>query len=355
MTQLEALIADLAAGKISRREFIRRSAALGAAGAALGLPLRSAFAESEILVGFSFPSFEHFRWAHDRAYFEKRADELGMKYIIQGAEEDAAKQDAQVEAMLSRGIKALIIIPVNIDAGKTLVERVKADTNIPIISYNYVIPSSKLDYWTARDNYLVGEIQAKYALEKAQKGNWAIVSGPSGVDVARQKTEGAMRVLKPHIDSGEIKIVSHEWHDAWRSEGALAQIENALTQTHNDLKAVIANEDGLALGSLRALTEQGLAGKVFVSGEDVFPEVAREIVKGNITISAWTDLIQMGHSAANAAFALAKGQKPEANDKVTIEGVEVPGMRIQSRGVTKENLAEFLKLTDWLKPADVGL
>jgi D-xylose transport system substrate-binding protein len=355
MSRIDALIADLMSGRISRREFVRQSVALGAASATLGLTARSAFADSDILVGFSFPSFEHFRWAHDRAYFEKRANELGMKYIIQGAEEDAAKQDAQVEAMLSQGIKALVIIPVNIDAGKTLVERVKTDNNIPIISYNYVIPSSKLDYWTARDNYLVGEIQAKYALEKAEKGNWAIVSGPSGVDVARQKTEGAMRVLQPHIDSGEIKIVSHEWHDAWRSEGALSQIENALTQNHNNLKAVIANEDGLALGSLRALTEQGLAGKVFVSGEDVFPEVARELVKGNISISAWTDLIQMGESAANAAYALAKGQKPEANDKVTVDGAVIPGMRIQSRGVTKENLAEFLKLTDWLKPADVGL
>jgi D-xylose transport system substrate-binding protein len=356
MSRIDALIEDLLAGRISRREFIRRSAAYGAAGATLGLPMRgTAWGQEEVLVGFSFPSFEHFRWAHDRAYFEARADELGMKYIIQGAEEDVAKQDAQVDAMLAQGIKALVITPVNVEAGKTLVERVKADADIPIISYNYVIPSPKLDYWTARDNYLVGEIQAKLALEKAEKGNWAIVSGPSGVDVARQKTEGALRVLQPHIDSGEIKIVSHEWHDAWRSEGALAQIENALTQTDNDLKAVIANEDGLALGSLRALTEQGLNGKVFLTGEDVFPEVAREIVQGNISVSAWTDLIQMGQSAANAAFALAKGETPESNDKVEVEGVEIPGMRIQSRGVTKDNLAEFLKLTDWLKPEDVGL
>ncbi len=356
MDKIDALIADLSAGRISRREFIRRSAAYGAAGATLGLPMGGmAKAQDGPLVGFSFTSFEHFRWSHDRAYFEARANELGMKYIIQGAEEDVAKQDAQVDAMLSQGIKALVIVPVNVEAGKALVERVKADVNIPIISYNYVIPSPKIDYWTARDNYLVGEIQAKLALEKAEKGNWAIVSGPSGVDVARQKTEGAMRVLQPHIDSGAIKIVSHEWHDAWRSEGALAQIENALTQTNNDLKAVIANEDGLALGSLRALAEQGLAGKVFLSGEDVFPEVAREIVKGNITVSAWTDLIQMGRAAADAAFALAQGKKPEANDKATVDGVEIPGMRIQSRGVTKENLAEFLQVTSWLKPEDVGL
>src|SRR4029079_13516416 len=148
---------------------------------------------------------------------------------------------------------------------------------------------------------------------------------------------------------------SHEWHDAWRSEGALAQIENALTKTNNDLQAIVANEDGLALGSLKALTEQGLAGKVWLCGEDVFPEVAREIVKGNIAMSAWTDLIQMGRAAADAAFGFGQGKKPEGNDKVNIGDVEVPGMRIQSKGVDKANLAEFLKLTDWLKPEDVGL
>jgi D-xylose transport system substrate-binding protein len=355
-TAIDALIEDLSAGRISRRQFVHGAMILGASGASLGLGLwGSARAADGILVGFSFPSFEHFRWAHDRSYFEARANELGMKYIVQGADEDVTKQDSQVDAMLSQGIKALILIPVNIDAGKDLVERVKKDASIPVISYNYVVPTPQLDYWCARDNYLVGEIQAKEALKRAKKGNWAIVSGPNGVDVARQKTEGALRVLKPHIDSGEIKIVSHEWHDAWRSEGALHQIENALTLTKNDLQAVVANEDGLALGSLRALTEQGLAGKVFVSGEDVFPEVAREIVKGNISVSAWTDLIQMGRSAADAAFALAQGKKPEANDQVTIGGVAVPGMRIQSRGVTRDNLAEFLKLTDWLKPQDVGL
>src|SRR5215813_4147934 len=142
---------------------------------------------------------------------------------------------------------SLVLLPVNVEAGAVLAERVKKDAGIPVISYNYVVPTPAISYWCARDNYLVGEIQAQQALKEAKHGNWAIVSGPSGVDVARQKTEGAMRVLKPYIDSGEIKIVSHEWHDAWRSEGALHQVENALTLTKNDLQAIVANEDGLAL------------------------------------------------------------------------------------------------------------
>lgn len=355
MTGLGSLMKLIAEGRISRREFIKSAAAYGAASATLGAGAIPASAATDTLVGFSFPSFEHFRWAHDRHYFEKRADELGLKYVIQGANEDVSTQDAQVDAMLSQGIKALILIPVNVDAGKKIVDRVKRDSSIPIISYNYVIPSPNIDYWAARDNYLVGEIQAKQALKDAKKGNWAIVSGPEGVDVARQKTEGALRVLKPYIDSGEIKIVSHEYHDAWRAEGALEQIENALTRTNNNLQAVIANEDGLALGSLRAITEQGLAGKVWLCGEDVFPEVAQAIVKGDVSMSAWTDLIQMANSAADAAYALTKGEKPQSNEILNVEGKDIPGMRIQSRGVTKDTLAEFLKLTEWLKPEDVGL
>jgi D-xylose transport system substrate-binding protein len=257
--------------------------------------------------------------------------------------------------MLAQGIQALVIVPVNIEAGKALVERVKNDADIPIISYNYAIPSQAIDYWTARNNFQVGELQAKQALAEAEKGNWVVVSGPAGVDVAQQKTEGAMRVLKPHIDSGEIKIVSHEFHDAWSPEGALNQVENALTQAKNDIQAVVANEDGLALGSLQALTEQGLDGKVWLCGEDVFPEVARNIIKGSIHASAWTDLIEMGASAANAAHALARGEEPDSNDVFEVEGKEIPGMRIESRLVTKENLREFLQRTDWLKPEDVGL
>ena len=355
----EKLLQDLSSGAIGRREFLKRAAQLGSAAAVLGTGM-AAFRPSkaraeEILVGFSFTSFEHFRWEHDRRYFENRADELGLKYIIQGAQEDITKQETQVEAMLAQGIQALVLLPVNIDAAVSLVERIKRDAGIPVISYNYVVPTPKLDYWCARNNYLVGEIQAERALQEGKFGNWAIVSGPEGVDVARQKTEGALRVFQPHIDSGDIKIVSHEWHDAWRAEGALNQIENVLTRTNNDLQGIIANEDGLALGSLQALTEQGLDGKVWLCGEDVFPEVAREIVAGRINMSAWTDLIKMGGSAADAAYALARGETPPSNDVEIVDGVEIPGMRIESRGVTKDTLREFLDLTDWLDPNDVGV
>jgi D-xylose transport system substrate-binding protein len=363
VSEVDRLMQEAFEGRLSRRVFVQRAFALGLSGSMLGMGLaacgggdeESAGGGEEVFAGFSFPSFEHFRWAHDRSYFQTRADELGMRYVVQGAAEDPAKQEQQVDAMLAQGIQVLVIIPVNIEAGKALVERVKNDAGIPIISYNYAIPSQAIDYWTARDNYQVGELQAEEALAKAEKGNWVVVSGPAGVDVAQQKTEGAMRVLKPHIDSGEIKIVSHEFHDAWSPEGALNQVENALTKTKNNISAVVANEDGLALGSLQALTEQGLDGKVWLCGEDVFPEVAQNIVKGRIHASAWTDLIKMGASAANAAFALARDETPESNDVFEIEGKETPGMRIESRLVTRENLEEFLKLTDWLKPEDVGL
>lgn len=342
-------------GRVSRRGFMKTAAIYGAAAATLSAGGYSARAATGPLVGFSFPSFDAFRWPHDRHYFEKRAGELGLRYVIQGANEDVATQDSQVEAMLTQGIQALVIIPVNVDAGKQIVERVKREANIPIISYNYIIPSTAVDYWAGRDNYFVGELQARQALQEARKGNWVIVSGPEGIDVARQKTEGALRVLKPHIDSGEIRIVSHQWHDAWSPESALKQVEDALTSNNNNIQAVISNEDGMALGALRALTEQKLNGKVWLCGEDCWPEVAKDIVAGQIAMSAWTDLIQMGRVAADAAFSLTHGQVPQSNDSIVVGGRKIPGMRIQSLGVNKATLPDFLKRTDWLKPQDIGL
>jgi D-xylose transport system substrate-binding protein len=355
MRDLLSLTQQLVDGRVSRRGFMKTAAAYGAAAATLGAGGYARAAGNGALIGFSFPSFDAFRWPHDRHYFEKRADELGLRYIIQGANEDVATQDSQVDAMLSQGIKALVIIPVNVDAGKQIVERVKREAKIPIISYNYVIPSTAVDYWAGRDNYFVGELQARQALKEAKKGNWVIVSGPEGIDVARQKTEGALRVLKPYIDSGEIKIVSHQWHDAWSPEGALKQVEDALTSNNNNIQAVISNEDGMALGALRALTEQKLAGKVWLCGEDCWPEVAKEIVAGRINMSAWTDLIQMGQVAADAAFALTRGQVPQSNDSIVVAGKKIPGTRIRSLGVNKTTLPDFLKRTDWLKPEDIGL
>jgi D-xylose transport system substrate-binding protein len=355
MRNLSALTKMLAEGDISRRNFMKSAAALGAATATLGAGSQPAGAADGPLVGFSFPSFDQFRWPHDRQYFETRADELGLRYIIQGADENVATQDVQIDAMLSQGIQALLIIPVNIESGIQIVERVKRETNIPIISYNYVIPSPAIDYWAARDNYMVGELQAKQALLQAKKGNWAIVSGPEGVDVARQKTEGALRVLQPFIDSGEIKIVSHQWHDNWRPESALQQIEDALTQNGNDIQAIVANEEGLALGALKALTDQGLAGNVWICGEDVWPEGAKAIVNGELAMSAWTDLIQMGRAAADAADALIRGTVPQSNEILDVNGTKIPGMRIESRVVNRETLPDFLALTDWLKPEDIGL
>ncbi|MGY3564293.1 D-xylose transport system substrate-binding protein [Bradyrhizobium sp. USDA 4463] len=355
MRDLLGLTTQLVEGRVTRRDLIKSAAAYGAATATLGAGGFSARAANGPLVGFSFPSFDAFRWPHDRHYFQTRADELGLRYIIQGANEDVATQDTQIDAMLSQGIKVLIIIPVNVEAAKKIVERVKREANIPIISYNYVIPSPAIDYWAARDNYLVGELQAKQALKEAKKGNWAVVSGPEGIDVARQKTEGALRVLKPYIDSGEIKIVSHQWHDNWRQESALKQIEDALTKNNNNIQAVVSNEEGLALGALQALTEQKLNGKVWLCGEDVWPEGARAIVRGDMAMSAWTDLIQMGRVTAEAALALTRGEAPKTNESLDVGTKKIPGMRIQSRVVNKDTLPDFLKLTDWLKPEDIGL
>lgn len=363
MAEIDRLTRELLSGGMSRRRFMQRAFAFGASGALLSMGLSSCSDDdanggggnSDILVGFSLISFQFFRIAHDLRFFEDRAEEIGLEVVSQAADNDQTKADTQIEAMLAQGIDALVMFPVDVEASVATCARVKADAGIPIISYNNVIPSPDIDYWVARDNFQVGEIQATSALETAPSGNYVVVSGQAGSDISEEKTEGALRVLQPMIDSGDIKIVSHQFHDAWSPESALNQVEDALTKTNNDVQALISNEDGMMLGGLQALTEQDLDGSVFITGEDLFPETAQAIMEDRVSSSSWTDLISMANAAADAALALASNETPESNDSRTIDGKEVPGMRITSELVAKQNMEEFIERTEWLTPEDAGL
>src|SRR5437868_6380061 len=114
MSKFDQNISGTRSGKISRRAVVRTAFKAGVGAAVLSMG-RGAFAQSsdKVLVGFSFPDFEHFRWPHDRRFFEKRGGEIGLQFIVQGAQQKAAVQEQQIEAMLSQNIKALVINPIN--------------------------------------------------------------------------------------------------------------------------------------------------------------------------------------------------------------------------------------------------
>lgn len=308
--------------------------------------------EDRLVVGLSLGTLAQRRWQFDKQYMEEYAEELGITLLVQSANDDTQLQINQVEDLLAQNIDVLILSPIDVKTSAPSVVAAKSQ-GVPVISYNSIIEDADIDFWIARDNVAVGVLQAEQAVAAVPAGNYLIISGEGGVDIAQQKTEGNMQVLQPYIDSGEINLVSQRFHSGWDPASGLAQLEDALGVTSNSIDAVLCNYDGFVVSSLPALDSAGLLGTTWLGGEDVFPEVAQAIVRGEVAMSAFTPLRELAQTAIEAAAALGQGETPESDATVNNGAQEVPGREVLAVAVTEDNMREFLEETRWLEEEEV--
>jgi D-xylose transport system substrate-binding protein len=353
---VERLRREFADGHLTRRQFLRSAALLGVSASTMAALLAACGGEEErvqgggkrLTIGLSLPTLAQRRWQFDKRYVEERAASSGANVITEAAQDNDRLQLSQVENMVARGIDALILSPFNVETAAPAAQAAKR-ARIPVVSYNSVVLETELDYWVARNNVAVGRLQAELAVKAKPEGNYVIVSGEPGVDIAQQKTQGNQEVLKPYVDRGAIKVVSQEYHRAWDPALGLRQVEVALSRTGNRIDAILCNYDGFVLTALEAVSKVGLAGRTWIGGEDVFEQVAQGIVTDRIAMSAYTDLKEMATKAVDAAIALANKQTPASDDSIDNGAGKIPGSRIASFAVTKENMGKFLKDTQWLE------
>jgi D-xylose transport system substrate-binding protein len=248
----------------SRSEPNRREAIGGAAAGLLALlaGFKSAHAEGKTLkVGLIMPNYDQLRWRNaDQAFFEKEAAKLGMQVLAQSSNANEALQASQVENMLTQGIDVLVLTPVNANAATGLVRKAKA-ANVPVINYNFLINNADVVCFLGRDATEMGEKIAKAAVEAHPKGNYIIAAGEESTSVARETRQGFLNVLKPHLDSGAIKIVSDQFNKNWSTDTARAQVENALTKNNNDIAVALCGNDGTAYGAIQSLSEKSCSGQ----------------------------------------------------------------------------------------------
>lgn len=302
-----------------------------------GTTTKPADPSKKIKIGFSMDTLKEERWQKDRDLFVKRAEELGAEVIVQSADGDDEAQVNQAQSLLLQGIDVLVVIPHNADVAGAIVDAAKRQ-NVPVISYDRLIRNSSPDLYISFDNEKVGELQAKYLLDRAPKGNYILIGGAPTDNNAKMFRAGQMKVLQPAIDRGDIKVVADQWAKDWLAEEALKHTENALTQNKNDVVAVVASNDATAGGSVRALENQGLAGKVIVSGQDADLPALQRIVAGTQSMTVYKPVSQLATRSAEAAVALAKGEKPKTDKTVNNGRVDVPFIYLEPIAVDKANL-----------------
>jgi D-xylose transport system substrate-binding protein len=170
--------------------------------------------------------------------------------------------------------------------------------------------------------------RAREVFKLKPKGNYAFIKGSSADPNADFLFAGQMEVLKAAIDKGDIKNVGEAYTDGWLPSNAQKNMEQILTKNNNKVDAVVASNDGTAGGVVAALSAQGLAGSVPVSGQDGDKAALNRVALGTQAVSVWKDARELGRRAAEIAIDLAGGKKM----------TEVKGATVFDQGPKKQKM-----------------
>ena len=262
----------------------------------------------DIKVGVSVGTTQEERWQREIDMFKAYADDKGFELMVQSAENNAQKQVSQCENLINQGIDVLILQSLDAAAVAPIIDEAHQD-GIPVIAYDRFAMNCDLDYYVTFDSYKVGVVQATFVTEKAPEGNYIWLKGADEDNNAHLVAAGQESVLKPYIESGDIKIILEQWCKGWDPNEALKNTENGLTLANNDIQGVIASNDGTAGGAIQALAAQGL--NVPIAGQDADLAACQRIVEGKQTGTVYKPLAKLNLAAIELAVSLATGEDPK--------------------------------------------
>jgi len=289
-----------------------------------------------VTIGFSMGTTREERWFQDRDLFIQKAQELGASVSVTLSDYDVDKQILQIENLVSQGVDVIIVIPADSEKIKPAIERAN-QAGVKVIAYDRLIRDSKIDLYISFDNVKVGELEAQSIVDVVGKGNFAYIGGAPTDNNSFLLKEGAMKVLEPRIESGDIDLVIDQFTEDWKPEEAYKSIK-AYLAAGKKLDAVVAANDGTASGVIQALREAGLDGKVPVSGQDAELSASQRIVAGTQTSTVYKPIDAIAYKAAELAVAMANGRAPDTTDYIDNGAISVPSYFLQPILVTKKNI-----------------
>ena len=296
-------------------------------------------------VGVSWNNYQEERWAKwDEPAMKAAIEKGGGKYVSNDAKSSAETQASNVDNLISQGAKVVIILAQDGTAIKPAVAK-SIQNGVPVIAYDRLIEDPKALYITF-DNVLVGKLEAQAVFKAKPEGNYAIIKGNKADANADFLRSGMEQVIGDAVKSGKIKIVGETYTDNWDPAKAQTNMEQILTANQNKVDAVLSENDGMAGGVIAALTAQGLAGKVPVSGQDGDAAALNRVALGTQTVDVWKDARLLGKTAGEAAMQLCKNTDPSkvsgAAAFKTPGGNSLSSILLTPNPITKDNLKEVL-------------
>jgi len=333
-----------------------------------------------LAVGIVLPTKDETRWTQDEARFKEALDKAGYQVEILFSEKDSAKEKANVESLITKGIKVLIICPVDGTAAAASADEARK-AGIKVISYDRLIrDTDAVDYYVTFDSIAVGAQQAQYLVDKAgtTKNNpLYIYAGAASDNNAFIFFQGAWGVLQPKIADGtfviknsseaialqgkaeltrdeEAKIIGQVTTN-WAPDTAKTLAESNLTATTTADKGnvfVLAPNDDTA----RAIGDTFAADKdiksFVITGQDAAPASVQYIIDGKQSMTVFKDVRTLVKDAISAAVALLANQAPAAKGSYNNGKIDVPAIQSPVISVDKANVKAALFDSGYYKTSD---
>jgi D-xylose transport system substrate-binding protein len=310
--------------------------------------------DGKVRIGFAMATVKEERWQRDRDAFEAHCKKLNVECEITVADNSSSRQANDVDNLLTKGVDVLVIAPQEATEAAAMVDKAKAQ-GVPVISYDRLINSDKIDLYISHQVPVIGRKIAEYALQKVPKGNYVMVYGASTDNNAHIMKKEQLDVLKPAIDRGDIKIVGDQHITDWKNDLALNFAENSLTKENDNIQAFVVSNDGMAGGVISALSKKGLTGKVLVTGQDAGLEALQNIAEGKQSMTVYKPIVPLASQAVEAAIKLARKEPltttPFKNDR--LGGKEIPAILLEVTVVDKNNLMDTVIKDGYSKYEDV--
>lgn len=295
------------------------AAALTAALAVTPVP-----AQQKTTIGVSLPQDDNPFYIAMKRGIDARAKELGMEVLYVSSQEDKAKQINGVQDLVARGVKGILISPIDAVAVNAAYDAA-AKAKVPIISVARGSSSPNQTLHVAMDEKQVGRDIADWTMKAiGGKGKVALLSGPAGAATFRNLEEGFREVAAKFPG---VQIAFNQAGPLTRERG-VKQAEDALV-ANPDLAAIYTANDDVALGASQAVNAAGKKGKILVTGMNGVPPALKAVKDGTMALTVELNPVLWGRLGVDVLAGYLKGQKYKP--QVYIKHVLIDGRNVDQK------------------------
>ncbi|MGY4691344.1 multiple monosaccharide ABC transporter substrate-binding protein [Salibacterium sp. K-3] len=313
-------------------------------------------------IGISMPTQSSERWVNDGENMVAEFEELGYQTDLQYGEDVVEDQASQIENMITEGVDALVIAPIDGEALTNVLDMAE-NSDIPVISYDRLLMNHEhVSYYATFDNFEVGVLQGEYIVENSGLSdgegplNIELFAGSPDDNNAYFFWDGAMSVLQPYIESGELVVKSGQTNfdqaatPQWSGSDAQERMDNILSSNYSDdeVDIVYSPFDGISLGVISSLKSVGYGTEEkplpLITGQDADTSSVQSIIDGEQTMTIFKDTRALADKAVEMTEAVLNGEEAEVNDTETYDNGKkvVPSNLLEPVPVDKDNYEEVL-------------